>query len=495
MRCCVGLPLCGLIAMLSVFYRRSIIAGAVAAVAVSVIVLAALLRIYLTLAPNESFALLRHSTFLAQPSTSHVRFRASEYGTARHDRFFFQWWNYLVIDSLTNEQFQFVFQLNYHSERFQADPSAAYLLVAAKAQHGDGSVTYESADSLPLHQAELSRDMDISAPWYSQAAEDDNTYTFTAAFPANRSKSGLPLSFHITLHRVHGMYSGLDSEESSVRHCLISSNVFAFNSRVSGWWSSSADHNVSFSASSPRFRAYAGASWGCQLPHTDHNDPLHYPWTWVWMSVPQTDSRPDLSISIGTASFDLGLAGRMRAGLMAVGWGDEVVGATYATINSDGIVPLPLLSAASDGPLSAFAPNLSDWTSSSSSMAASIDPMGSFTLPLTQSYFISTGTLELTFTSRSPNLSAYFRAPIVVEDATSAQVRLYSDFRANAVEVHVRLVRKGGEVEEVLYDGEAAINAVEYAYEAELLESAESILGRVSSGRGWKESPVEAREL
>ena len=509
--------------MTSSLYQRSLIAAAVAAVAALATVLAAFLHISYSLAADEAFALIRHTTFIPRPGTQHLRFRADEYGTDKHDRFFFQWshrhtrahtalpllsrpltdslarlrcclcrWNYLIVDSATNEQYQFVFQLNYHSARFQLEPSTALLLVAAKAQHGDGSTVYEAADSYPLQQVGLSQHMDITAPLYSQVAVDNDTYTFTAAFPSNRTRSNLPLSFHVTLHRLHGMYSGEESEESNVKNCLISSNIFAFNSRASGWWSSGPEHNVSFSASSERFRAYGGASWGCQLPHTDSKDPLHYPWTWVWLSVPRSGTRPDLSISVGTAAFDLGWVGTLRAGLMAVGWGDEIVGAVYATLNSDTAFRLPVLSAASDGFLTAFTPNFSDWTPSSSEPAAA---MGSFTLPLTQSYTVTTATLDLTVTSHSPSLSAFFRAPVVTEDATSAQVRLYSDFRANAVDVHVRLARRaaGGASGEVLYEGEARINACEYAYEAQLLESAESILSRVSSVRGWQDAEVAVK--
>ena len=413
-----------------------------------------------------------------------MRSRLHEY-TADKDRFFFQWWNYLVYDSATHQQYQLIYQLSHYSSK--ADTPGTYVITGAKHQRGDGS-DVTAGDIVPLERAQLSRDMNIDAPSsiadslhrYVQTAVNDDTYVVSASFPASLTSTGEPLSFHLTLHRVHGLYTGRDSEASnSEQYCALISNHFAYNSRVAGWWSSSPSHNVSFSADSVRYRAYAAASWGCQLPHTRTQPAITHPWTWLWLVVPaaESDDRPEISFCLGTARLESGIGlGSLHGGVSVMGVGSELVGAVSAQAYHGSWHQLPLQSAASDGYLSRFNYSLSQWANLS-------DEVGPYSVPLVQSYTVLTRQWRVDVTFTSPP-AAFFRAPVAVEDTKSARLRLFSDFRACNNDVQLRVARrrwsgdtsKGEEeavVERVVYEGAAAINAVEYAYEAELLKTVE----------------------
>ena len=145
-----------------------------------------------------------------------------------------------------------------------------------------------------------------------------------------------------------------------------------------------------------------------------------------------------------------------------MGIGSTVVGTTFAYAFHNTSIQLPLLSAASDGYLVAFNRSLTRWADSS-------DAVGAWSLPLTQSYDIVSADYAVHVTVHSA-LSAYFRAPVVVEDSNDGRLRLFSDFRAcnNDVRVTVRRRGKNGSADAFIYDGPAAMNAAEYAYEAAL---------------------------
>ena len=420
-----------------------------------------------------------------------MRNRLHDY-TASNDRFFFQWWNYLVYDSVSHQQYQLIYQLSHYSSR--AATPGSYVIIGAKHQRGDGA-DISAGDMMPAEHATISRHMDIEAQSsvggslyrYVQVAEDDDTYVVSASFPASLTSTGESMSFHLTFHRVHGLYTGLDSEASSVnKYCVLISNHFAYNSRVSGWWSSSPSHNLTFSASSSRYRGYAAASWGCQLPHTRTQPAISHPWTWLWLVVPakENEQRPEISFCLGTARMearDIGL-GSLHAGVSVMGVGAELVGAMFADAHHGSWYQLPLQSAASDGYLSRFNYSVSHWTNLS-------DVAGSYTVPLVQSYEIVTRQwlLQVTFTSPP---SAFFRAPVTVEDNKDGHMRLFSDFRACNNHVQLKLVRRrwGGETGkesemhgQVVYEGPVAINAVEYAYEADLSDTVEATQRKLMS--------------
>ena len=444
---------------------------------------------WLSLHREQPFAFVSRSAFIPQPGTYHVRHRLHDY-TAKHDRFFFQWWNYLVYDSASQQQYQLMFQITHYSSR--ADTPGTYIVLAAKQQLSDGS-DVTAGDMVPATRATISGDMDIHAPssvagWlsqYVQTAVDNDTYSVSGSFPASLTSSGEPLSFHLTFHRIHGLYTGLNNEADSVsKYCSLISNHFAYNSRVSGWWASSSESNVTFSASSSRYRAYAAASWGCQLPHTSTQPAISHPWTWLWLVVPAAEDgeRPEISLCLGTARLEarsVGL-GSLHGGVSVMGVGSELVGTAFAQAHHGTWHQLPLLWAASDGYLARFNYSVSQWANLS-------DTAGPYSVPLTQSYELLTRQWRLHVTFVSP-ASAFFRAPVTVEDVSSGQLRLFSDFRACNNRVQLTVLQrqwvaeadKESEVqEELLFEGEVAINAVEYAYEAELSDTVQATLRKL----------------
>jgi len=98
----------------------------------------------------------------------------------------------------------------------------------------------------------------------------------------------------------------------------------------------------------------------------------------------------------------------------------------------------------------------------------------------------------VSFNSSIPD---YVRAPVVVEDLESHKMRLFSDFRAPHNRVHLKVMRRVTIVDsdgrsrkengEILYDGIAVMNAVEYAYEADLGGlTAQEVRARLGLGEG-----------
>ena len=430
---------------------------------------------YRSLAPDEPFAFIRSNTFLPQPSAHTVRYRGAEY-TAGRDRFFFQWWNYLIVDSASHQQYQLIYQLSHQSSRASV-PLPSYSVVGVKHQRRDKS-SLTAAQANPFNRTRITLPMDLAisdasdTTRFTQRALDDDTYEVTGYYPASHTSSSYPLSYHLTFHRIHGLYTSPDREASDVSSCTLISNHFAYSSTVSGWWSDAPDHNATFDRSD-RFRAYAAASWGCQLPHTDSHPPFTFPWTWIWLAVPSTPTTPEFSLCLGTARLEAAPLGALYAGVSVMGIGDELVGLTFAYAWHNSSLQAPLLSAASDGYLAAFDRRLDRWVEGR-------DEAGRWRLPLVQEYRLVSKRWAVDVRVES-EVGSYFRAPVVVEDGKDGRLRLFSDFRAceNAVTVRVERRGEGGEKGEVVYDGPAAMNAAEFAYEAELDESIPATIAKL----------------
>ena len=392
-----------------------------------------------------------------------------------------QWWNYLIVDASSHEQYQLLFQLSHHSSR-ASTPLRRYSLTAAKHQLADKS-SRNAALARPLSHTSITQPMDLhitdahNRTAFTQHVVDDDTYELIGSYPAHQTSTGHPLAFHLTFHRIHGMYTSPDREADNVRSCTLISNHFAYSSHVTGWWADSPTHNLTFTRQD-RFRAYAAASWGCQLPHTDTHEPHTFPWTWLWLAVPATDTTPELSLSLGTAKLEAQPLGALYAGISVLGVGEEVMGTTFAYAWHDSSFQLKLLSAASDGRLLTFNRSLSDWTNSS-------DDAGDFHIPLTQHYFIESSQWRLLVRVRT-YMPDYFRAPVVVEDVHDGRLRLFSDFRACDNRVHVKLVRMHPDSDTpatLVYDGPALFNAAEYAYEAALYDSVPATIAKLLPGQ------------
>ena len=268
------------------------------------------------------------------------------------------------------------------------------------------------------------------------------------------------------------MYTSPDREADNIRSCTLISNHFAYSSHVTGWWADSPTHNVTFTRGL-RFRAYAAASWGCQLPHTDSHPPHTFPWTWLWLAVPGTETTPELSLCLGTAKLEAAPLGALYAGISVLGVGETVVGSTFAYAWHGTSFQLKLLSAASDGRLIAFNRSLTDWVNGS-------DDAGDYHLPLTQLYTIESTEWRVQV-QVDTSLPSYFRAPVVVEDVNDGRLRLFSDFRACDNQVHLTLHRlhPSPTPPTLIYSGPAQFNAAEYAYEAGLSDTVPATIAKL----------------
>lgn len=151
--------------------------------------------------------------------------------------FFFQWWNYLVYDSQTDDHFNIIYQVTDYAPASSRSDVASVSVV-----HMRGSRTLATASmDIPLAQLEVVGDLglvyraaDGSIP-FRQEVIDDATYRLYAEFPADKVSTGQPLGWELTFHRIHGMYGGQDQEEGNKAElCFIVSTLFAHNSRVQG---------------------------------------------------------------------------------------------------------------------------------------------------------------------------------------------------------------------------------------------------------------------
>jgi len=365
---------------------------------------------------GSPFALITNQTVIDRPASFHSRWRAPDY-IDKYDRFFFQWWNYLIYDGETHDHWTLVYHTTKYSKAAQYQDYASVSMV-----HKQRSTTRETAHSaIPLrdlmHSAEFDlqyRTPDGKIP-YTQRIIDDNTYEVVAMMDPSLTHTGQRVSWNLTFHRVHGMYNGLDNEESNKEHCAIVSTLFGYHSKVSGWVQEG-DKRYEFTTSGSRYRAYAAGSWGCKLP--SGSPALDYPWTWFWMSIPgdaqASPPRPDIGMAMGTALFqtNASIIGDLYGGFSTVGIGEEIITSTTADLHHGRPWQLPLTSSTTDGTLRRFQLDMSDW-------AAGSDEMGHFQLPTVQRYLIETRRhrFQVDFFS---DAEQYFRCPVVVEHSDAA---------------------------------------------------------------------------
>lgn len=457
-------------------------------------VIAPVLNIKRSLLNDEAFALIRSQTVVSQPNVTHSRFRLADYveGT-NNDRFFFQWWNYLIDSPSADEPFQIITQINHFSNKLKPPVNLSSSATnnewfVAGLKHG----SIQASLQVPLADVTLSASMDIeyrspdklngqskyNQVFIIQKSLDDNTYLVEGLIPVQAAAPSHQnvkyVSFSSVFHRVHGVYTGLDREADNIKQCTVISNHFAYDSIVGGTWieldeSLNELHQFTFSTSVNR--GYAAGSWGCQLPSGE--PAVNYPWTWAWLSIPASSgssdakdkqlSHPAIGICVGSATFDgTWILGDIAGSYALIGIGGQsITASSTAKFHAGSMLEIPVISTTNDQYLSHLNISLSDWQIFK-------DELGSAELPMTQVYDVSSSSYHLTLTLTARSSNQFFRAPVIVEvpAASSHVLAMFSDFRAVNVDAHVRLVHRQNR--SVIYDGPAAMNAVEYAYRAAL---------------------------
>lgn len=438
---------------------------------------------YSKLQPGQMFSLVQNQTIVPYPANSYSRYRGEDY--LDRDRYFFQWWNFLVYDSETNDHFTLVYNTNHYSKTAQSvkgikSHASVSLVHKQLSQDVDGST-----ESFPLShlyfEPEHSWGMRLKSKKpqispndvYTIELIDDSNYRITGFVDGAYSVSGKNISWDIIFTRVHGSYSGVDNEDSNRGDaCFIVSTLFAHHSIATGYVQEGEKKYV-FSKDQPnRYRAYAAGSWGCRLP--SGYPTLQYYWTWLWLTIPATATTPEIGMIMGSVRYQTNssLIGDMYGGGASVGLGHEMITATMAKFHHASTFEIPLTATSNDQFLRNYSIGFDQWAEAS-------DKYGSYKLPLIQSYVVHTKNykFELTFHSKPEQ---YFRCPVIVEhiptdpkvpQPVDDTLQVFSDFRAVGVHTKVQIWKKqeDGSADQVIYDGWSdTSNALEYAYEADM---------------------------
>ncbi len=248
---------------------------------------------------------------------------------------------------------------------------------------------------------------------------------------AGQSTSPVPVSWDLVFTKVHGAYSGRETESSADKtKCGIGgSTLYGYNSIVKG---EVRVGDVVFTIShTPRYRAYGAGSWGCDLPNGA--PAIEHPWSWMWLSVPGASPAEDVGVVIGDARFAAPAVGPIYGGYAMIGLpGGEVHSSRFANLRDGVALTIPLLGSSSDGYMSSFTVERAGWVEYS-------DKFGKASIPLNQTFTIETRAMRTVITCTS-KLEQYFRAPILMQK--NGRPRLYSDFRAVGVRMHLQIFNK-----------------------------------------------------
>lgn len=424
--------------------RGVLIALAVAAAAV----VAPLGVRYARLEPGQPLALMGAHNATVQPSLHHSRLRAGEVRRSAEQEFY-QWWNFLVFDAETRDHVNLYYGLHYPSNESGDEPYAKVGLV-----HLRGAERVAAGkEILPMSRVRTANEFDLEflgedgAVRHSMTALDDGTYRLVGSLEG-------AVEWDVTVRRISGNYGSLDTEDPGT--CLMTSTLFGYHSAAEGTVRPAGGVAPQLNVTlSPRYRAYAAGSWGCQLPTGD--PPIEHPWTWFWLVLPGEDpaGADDVGIVGGTARFATPIGPieggyAYAGGVPAAGGGARHHYSTrYARLFHRSAAELLLQASSSDGHFMAYTVEQDEW-------ATFRDEAGEARVPLRQTFRFSSAEHDFVVDFR-PTLEQYFRAPVVFGKD------LFSDFRAVGAATRVTvLARPSGEV---LVDTEVdTMNAVEFAY-------------------------------
>eukprot|EP00455_Lapot_gusevi_P009635 TRINITY_DN1432_c0_g1_i2.p1 TRINITY_DN1432_c0_g1~~TRINITY_DN1432_c0_g1_i2.p1 ORF type:complete len:511 (-),score=122.50 TRINITY_DN1432_c0_g1_i2:17-1363(-) len=430
-------------------------------------------------------AISRAHSSIPFPDAVHSRYRRSEYtDPAQH---FFQWWNFIVFDHETKDHFTLLYGLI----DFPSNSSARDVAVVSVKHLQESTLKNNASFVVPLKMLQHKHDFDLNFPneanQVAQSLEAINADTYRvrghmrgeAAEVTDgpiENGGGKSIEWDLTFHRVHGFYGSQDSEETNKQHCAIVSTLFGYNSEVEG--TIRVEDKVYTITRSPRYRAYAAGSWGCELP--GGNPPIKYPWSWAWLVIPNafpasaSDSSArytDLSMLVGTAAFQTNsIIGDIEGGYFLAGYQNQIFSTRYADILNETTYPVPLLASSSDGYLTKYHVDRDDWQVYS-------DEFGSALIPLRQHFQVETKFHRASVNFQS-KLEQYFRLPITIEK--QGLVKVFSDFRAVGVNVEVSFYTRTSTTApwELKYRGVVdSMNALEYAYAAPVNEKMAVALG------------------
>lgn len=131
------------------------------------------------------FAFITNKTIINQPANVHSRWRFNDYKS--RDTYFFQWWNFLVYDSLTHNHWTLV----YHTSKYSSNAGLEdYGSVSMIHRTGPQHQTWAN-DKVPLTSVHHSNDWDLDYTKQEEGVKvvpyrmyviDDDTYRIEAKF-------------------------------------------------------------------------------------------------------------------------------------------------------------------------------------------------------------------------------------------------------------------------------------------------------------------------
>lgn len=413
--------------------------------------------------PGEPFALLRSDATLKWPAANYSRVRLTDY--QQPDRFFFQWWNYLIYDPETKEHWNIIYQVTDFPDYTNRSNEARVSLAYFRGQELLTAVT----DLFPLNLLEMEGGMNLThsrrdGTFFSHRALTDDLIELKAVFPQTAHREAVEWSLNI--NRRHGVFLAGDMENPTSPVCLTTSSLYSYHSRADGFVQIG-DKKVYDRHGKDSLPTYGAGSWGCDLPQGE--PAIEYPWSWLWLVVPEGSfgAKKDIAIVIADGRFQTkGPLGDIYGGYGLLGYGDSLLHAgRQSQLWHNTSFQVAMQSSASEGYMKLLQVDRGDWSDFT-------DAYGTARLPLRQNFTFASSVfqVQVNFTS---TIGDYFRAPVVIE--RQGQVALYSDFRAVGVPAHISIicndVRQAGLTSEfgdvegpvTVYDG-VAPGTVEFAY-------------------------------
>lgn len=245
------------------------------------------------------------------------------------NRFFFQWWNYLLVDQVNGDNWSIIYQLTDYTQAMNEKGGEGggmpdtLVIAVAHFRHSKLVLARNFTLRLDDPRIRLSNDMDIRVFKSSQAAEaydkeeekrlkhiadvkggnvevarthsellrdvgliyyhpelaledagllfaqiankDGSQVVLRANFPMLPTIPS-KIEWKLSFLRSHGFYGGLGTEEGNKDVCLTVSNLFHFHSHAVGIVKY--EHvNETKRVEFNQTPAYGGASWGCMLPN------------------------------------------------------------------------------------------------------------------------------------------------------------------------------------------------------------------------------------
>jgi len=381
---------------------------------------------------------------------------------------FIQWWNYIVYDSVRDITITIVYKYSRFSKIANRTAIAGVGLRVARGAEtlAGASIEYPMSEVAHRENVQLELRDEKGELLFLHEFVDDKTSHLKGYFDSSLTDHGAPISYDLHLYRIYGVTVGNDTMEidktNDPKSCkLMSSVVHDASAEVEGYVNVEYQELFRFERT-PRFRSYGGSSRGCILP--SGAPAVEYPWFWVWVVLPgENGPEGDFMYIYGDGRFqDEPIVSPIFGSYSIIGFPNnsrEVITAREVLLRHEQSLQIPLFRSASHGKFRRIYVEKDDWREFE-------DDYGKAKLPYHALFVTETDTFKAEVEVHIP-ASSYYRLPLMIE--RNGVPRMYSDFRAVAMDVHVRAWRRdtqSGEMVLTVDKQTNTLNVLEYAYEA-----------------------------